>query len=291
MDWPFFLPAALHGRRYRRLHTVHGTDVFDMARRMKALAIRSARMFSGNFEVVANSRYTLEAFRTNFPHVAAEKTRHVLLGVGDEWLAPPMPVEEARRALNLPADKFVITTTARLVPRKNHLGILEAISRLPPDLKAKLCYLIVGPEGDADYVARLKSVIASTGVDARLMGVPDNQALRKIYAASDLFCLLGRQIAGGPVEGFGLVYLEAGGQGVPALAADTGGVKEVVLRRQNGLVVPAGDAAAATAALAELIGNPVLLADLRQGALQRAHHLSWRRCAAETYGLELGAGC
>jgi glycosyltransferase involved in cell wall biosynthesis len=54
----------------------------------------------------------------------------------------------------------------------------------------------------------------------------------------DLFVLASRE------EGLGLVVLEAMAMGVAVVAADVGGVHEIISSERNGLLVPAGDVAA-----------------------------------------------
>ena len=65
--------------------------------------------------------------------------------------------------------------------------------------------------------------------------------------AADLFLLTTE-----PPESFGIVLIEAMACGLPAIATDYPGVRAVVDEGETGLLVPAGDAGAVAAALAEL---------------------------------------
>jgi glycosyltransferase involved in cell wall biosynthesis len=86
------------------------------------------------------------------------------------------------------------------------------------------------------------------------------------------------------VEGFGLVYLEAGACDLPSVATAVGGVSEAVVSGRSGLVVwPTPEAIAA--AILRLADDEHGRAELGRGALAHACALSWERCAAETYGL------
>jgi len=71
-------------------------------------------------------------------------------------------------------------------------------------------------------------------------------------------------------ETFGLVALEAMAAGRPVVAARAGGLPEVVRDRESGLLVRPGDAAALRAALAAVLGDPLLRGRLARGALERA---------------------
>lgn len=289
MDWPFFLPVARFARSTRSLYTLHGTDVIDMAGWKKRIALTACRTFSGNFEVLANSAFTMELFLNRFPGVDKRQVRFVHLGVSDYWTQDLEKPSNERQSLALPEDKFVIATVARLVPRKNQLGLIRALNSLPPDQRNTICLLIIGPSVDADYAREVADAATESEVNIRLLGTVEKDILRRIYRASNLFCLWGKNLPGGPVEGFGLVFLEAGGQWLPSLASDVGAVKEVVTNDYSGLVVPCEDAAAFARALSELLSSPDLLRRLSLGARQRALDLSWRRCAASTYGVALSA--
>lgn len=76
-------------------------------------------------------------------------------------------------------------------------------------------------------------------------------------------------------EPFGLVGLEAAAMGVPAVAFDTGGIRQWLRHRVSGLLVPPrGGHVAFAEALAEVLGNPDLQARLSRGALAIASEMS-----------------
>ena len=67
-------------------------------------------------------------------------------------------------------------------------------------------------------------------------------------------------------EPFGLVGPEAMAYGKPVVAFDVGGVREWLVDRVNGLLVPRGDVPSLAAAIAELQMDPQLRARLGEGA-------------------------
>jgi glycosyltransferase involved in cell wall biosynthesis len=75
-------------------------------------------------------------------------------------------------------------------------------------------------------------------------------------------------------EPFGLVALEALACGVPVIASAVGGLKEIVLDGQCGLLVPPGDAAALARALCVLLADEPLRARLSASARLRAQHFT-----------------
>src|SRR5690606_17788186 len=72
------------------------------------------------------------------------------------------------------------------------------------------------------------------------------------------------------MESFGLSILEAMSFGCPAVSTAVGGVPEVVIHGESGLLAPRGDVAALAAALTTLIDNPDLRRALGQAAQRRA---------------------
>jgi glycosyltransferase involved in cell wall biosynthesis len=71
-------------------------------------------------------------------------------------------------------------------------------------------------------------------------------------------------------EGFGIAALEAMAAGLPVIASAVGGLKEAVIDRVTGLLVPPLDSNALAASLIELIKNPSLRASLGEAARERA---------------------
>ena len=286
-DWPFFIPLALaRGLTDARLVvTVHGTEINETQRPEKRLAIRLAGVFGPRVEITANSAYTHDLFRARFK-IPAERVRTVHLGVSDFWSGLRAERSKTRSALGLAPDAVTMVTVARLTKRKGHLATLAALSKLPPAVRKRLTWLVIGPDGEADHVDTLKVAIAASGCDVRLMGALPAQQIRDIYGASDFFCLNAMWDPSGRVEGFGLVYLEAAAAGLPSVATAVGGVADAVIDNETGLLVkPSADAIAD--AIAEMVMDGIKRTSLGKRAWTRARAMTWDRCAAGTYYLSL----
>jgi glycosyltransferase involved in cell wall biosynthesis len=289
VDWPFFIPLALARRltEARLVMTVHGTEINETQRPEKRLAIRLAGVFGPRMEVTANSDYTHDLFRARFK-IPAERVRTVHLGVSEFWFGPRAERTKTREAFGLTLDAVTMVTVARLTRRKGHLATLAALSKLPLAVRRRLTWLVIGPDGEAEYVYALRAAAAASDCDVRLLGALPSQQIRDIYGASDFFCLTGLQDPSGRVEGFGLVYLEAAAAGLPSVATAVGGVADAVIDNETGLLVaPSIDAMAG--AIAELTLDGVKRTSLGKRAWTRAHAMNWERCAAATYYLSLPA--
>jgi phosphatidyl-myo-inositol dimannoside synthase len=284
-DWPFFIPVALSRRltQARILMTVHGTEINETQTALKRLAIRATGVFGRRTNIAANSRYTRELFRERFA-IDAPRIRAISLGVSDFWFGPCNRRTATRAAFGIAADRIVIVTVARITRRKGHSATLAALSMLPNALCGGLTWLIIGPDGEDDYVKHLRRAVASTECDIRFLGTMSNEHIRDIYGAADFFCLTGVPDPSGRVEGFGLVYLEAAACGLPSVATAVGGVPDAVLGDETGLLVPPSIEEIARA-ITELAENADTRSVLAAGASAHARALSWERCAAETYDL------
>jgi glycosyltransferase involved in cell wall biosynthesis len=134
---------------------------------------------------------------------------------------------KVRASYNIPASAVVILTVGRLVRRK---GFDRVIQQLPALKAAGLeVYYLVAGRGAMEAELRQMATELKVADQVIFAGyVPDSQ-LAEFYAASDLFAMLTFFDAGSQsIEGFGIVYLEAGYFGKPVLAARVGGVEDAV---------------------------------------------------------------
>jgi glycosyltransferase involved in cell wall biosynthesis len=84
-------------------------------------------------------------------------------------------------------------------------------------------------------------------------------------------------------EGFGVACAEAMAHGRPVVASAVGGLLDLVVHEETGLLVPPRDVAALRSALDRLIGNPDLRRSFGAAARSRIReHFSWDRFAQET---------
>lgn len=174
----------------------------------------------------------------------------------------PMPRDEARRLLDLPADAPVLISVGGLVERKGFHRVIELL----PALRARwpgLRYLVVGgPSPEGDMGPDLRRQVAHLGLQdaVRFVGPVAPDQLRPLLSAADIFVLATRN------EGWANVFLEAMACGLPVVTTDVGGNAEVVCRPELGTVVPFGDAERLLAAIDAALAEPRDAAALRRYA-------------------------
>ncbi len=224
------------------------------------------------------SDYTREqVIRRGVPGTRVAK---ILAGVNPEQFAVlPEQVAMWRERLGLAEGEKVLLTVGRLIPRKGHAQVLKAL----PTVTARVGpvrYLIVGtgPEEQA-----LRKQAATLGQQVVFLGDIPNGDLPVLYGLADVFVMPSRELPGVPIEGFGLVYLEANLCGTPAVGGKTGGTADAILDGETGLLVDPERPEEIANALVKLIHDPHLAARLAQAGCDRVlRELTWDQVADRT---------
>lgn len=154
----------------------------------------------------------------------------------------------------------VIGAVARLVALKGIDVLLDALSRLE---RGSWCARIVG---DGPEEAPLRAMATRLGIDDRVVWLGERTRDETIRAlrGMDVVVVPSRE------EGLGLVALEAMACGRPVIASDVGGLTEVVVPEETGLLVPRGDPESLARALRHLVGSPALRNSMGRRGLERA---------------------
>ena len=151
-----------------------------------------------------------------------------------------------------PDDPFVILFVGSLVERKGVRYLIDALQVLPPHLPAQLAIIGDGPErpGLAEQVRR-------QGLERRvtLPGRVSEQELRRAYAAAHVLVLPAIVDTRGDTEGLGVVLLEAMTYGVPVIGSNLGGITDIIIDGETGLLVAPNEPDLLARALVSLIGD------------------------------------
>jgi glycosyltransferase involved in cell wall biosynthesis len=173
-------------------------------------------------------------------HVPRARLHVIPTGVAADDFPPVDPASRrsARLALGLRDTGAVVVYLGALSPEKDVGLAIEAVASLPD------VHLVVA--GDGPDRASLEAR-ATARVPGRVTFVGDVPNARPVLAAADVLVLPSR------TEGLPGVLIEAGLSGLPVVATDVGLVREIVVDGETGRLVPAGDATALAAALADVI--------------------------------------
>ena len=188
---------------------------------------------------------------------------------------PPAPKPRTHRVLSV----------GRLVPRKGVDLVIRALPQLAAAGFDDVELLIVGGGAEPGLLHADPEVRRLLDL-GRELGVAGKVTLRGQVPRGDmpgLFRSADAVVCTPWYEPFGIVPLEAMACGVPVVAAAVGGLQDTVLDHGTGLHVPPRDPEAIAGALAVLLGNPGLRAEMGSAGQVRARtRYSWDRVAAET---------
>jgi len=257
--------ATEHGRHEGRIHH-HPQDRIHAAER------RIARRADA---VITCSRFmrahVVEVFGLDPARVTA-----IPNGI-DPPAAPPPP--------RPPGNPPQILCVGRLVHEKGFQTALEALPLVHPAL-GDVRLLIAG---SGPYEPELRARARELGVEGHVLflGWTADPELARLYATADACAIPSLY------EPFGLVALEAMAAGCAVVAADTGGLREVV-PEGTGLRVRPSDAAGLAAAVSRLLADGALRERLSTAGSAHAAHFGWAgtaRVTAEVYDQAVpGAG-
>jgi glycosyltransferase involved in cell wall biosynthesis len=161
--------------------------------------------------------------------------------------------------------KPYILGIGRLVPQKGFDILIRAFERLE-DKSHDL--LIVG-EGSERVGLEQLAERSSARDRVRFLGIADHETAVSLFQGCAFFVLPSRQ------EPQGIVNLEAMASGKAVVASHVGGVPELVVDGETGLLVPAEDDAAMAAAMTRLIRDQALTQRLGCAGRARAENFDW----------------
>jgi phosphatidylinositol alpha-1,6-mannosyltransferase len=140
---------------------------------------------------------------------------------------------------DLPEDALILCSVGRQVRRKGFAWFAENVL---PRLPKHVVYVLAGEGPEAQAI---QEAARRAGASDRLfmIGRVDESDLGAVYRGSDLFVMPNIPIPG-DMEGFGVVMLEAGVNGLPTVASALEGITDVIESGVNGHLLEPMDAAA-----------------------------------------------
>jgi glycosyltransferase involved in cell wall biosynthesis len=168
-----------------------------------------------------------------------------------------------RRQWGIPEGAFVAGVVARLAPVKNHEMLLRAAQRLD-DFHVVLV-------GDGPARAALEALARELGIQPRVHFIGQLVSPISLHQFFDVSVLCSRN------EGFPNSLIEALAAQCPVVATPVGGVTEIIVDDESGLLVPVDDLDALAARLQSLRRDPALrgrLAGTGLGRVRAKYHQS-----------------
>lgn len=250
-----------------------------LIRRIVARIVRAAQL------IVVNSDYTRQGYEAM--GIALPSTAILTFGVDVHRFRPDLDTRGVRARYGLDGAR-VLLTVGRLVERKGHDVVIRALTRVR-EAVGPVRYLIAGSGPEE---ARLRALARDQGCEREVVfagRVPDED-LPGLYASCDVFVMPSRALPQRDgVEGFGIVFLEAGSAGKAAVGGRSGGIAEAVIDGETGCLVDPEDPAALASVLISLLQDPGRAREIGARARQRVEQLAAAYDARVTQIWQTGA--
>jgi glycosyltransferase involved in cell wall biosynthesis len=264
---------GLYGRALARLtgvpavvNTVHGLYAQPgdgLAKRAVVYGLERAAATCSDAELVQNPEDLPVLRKLGIP----EGKLHLLGNGVDLARFDPSAHPDARQALRAELgaadDEVLVGLVGRLVAEKGYREVFEAARRLRATHR-QVRFVVVGPEDldKADAITRRELDRAATEAGVTFLGLRDD--VERLYLAFDLYVLASHR------EGFPRSAMEAAAMGLPIVATDIRGCRQVVDHGSNGLLVPVREPSALAAAVGRLADDPALRHAMGRAARQKA---------------------
>lgn len=264
-------------------HTAHAVALAAMAaRRTSARMVLTRRT---TFQLRSNP-FTRWKYRRAAAMIAiSNRVKEMLVAGGiDETRIEVIPsgvpmgrevVPASRADLGVPTDAPLVVMVGALTREKDPLTFVRAVAAA----RARVSTIRALVVGDGPLRGAVESEIEACGVSDALRLTGHRTDADSIIAAADLLVLCSTE------EGLGSVLLDAMALGKPVVATDAGGIPEIVVHGETGLLVPVGDVRDMGDAIARVLVDRDLAAKLAAGALARAPRYSMDEVVARTVAL------
>ncbi|ULO05815.1 glycosyltransferase family 1 protein [Paenibacillus sp. 19GGS1-52] len=158
---------------------------------------------------------------------------------------------------------LLLLYVGRIAPEKDISTLALTMQKLPESMQSQVHWLIVG---DGPLLPELRAQAPS---NVTFTGYKHGEELAELYASADLF------VFPSSTETFGNVVLEAMASGLPVLAADAGGVRDLVVPGDSGIMVEPRSPEALVHAICTWGNQPVQLAAMGHEGRRLALGRSW----------------
>jgi glycosyltransferase involved in cell wall biosynthesis len=252
-------------KRTPLVHTEHGTrhsivpnKVIDLISRAYDHSIGARIVKSAKINIGVS-----EAAREFLKHLGAANAQVIYNGIDTSIFK--REDTNFRRKLGISSDAMVITFVGRLIYAKGVQDLISAFSKVK-DTAPQAKLLIVG---DGPYRVELEKLAHQTDCHSSILflGQKNQAELVEILSTTDIF------VNPSYSEGLPTSVMEAASIGLPLIATDVGGTREIITTDKTGILVEARDVGQLAEELCLLLAN----AELREKLGENARILAERK--------------
>lgn len=171
------------------------------------------------------------------------------------------------------ANEFRLICGTRVTPRKGIRFLIQAMDVLA--VKYPQIRLVVVGEGDEKQ--SLENLVRGIGLSDKVnfLGFVPREKAAEYYGRGDVY------VSPSLNEGMANFMLECMALGMPIVATDVGGTRELLTEGENGLIIKVGDYADIAEKIEYLLQNPDLKEKMGKASRERAEKMSWENVAKQ----------
>ncbi len=246
------------------VNTVHGlyaTEDDPWIRRAVVYTLEAVASRFSDAELVQNAEDMATMRRW---HLASARTTQLLGNGVDLTRFSPQAVSDRQRqqwrdTWGVDDDTVVVGTVGRLVAEKGYPELFDAVSGLAPSIR-----LVVVGGDDPDKPDALDADLVRRAEADGVLLLGHRHDVDRLLGAFDIFVLASHR------EGVPRAAMEAAASGVPVIATDIRGCRQVVEDGVTGRLIPVRDAGALREAIVALARDPARRREMGQAAAAKA---------------------
>jgi glycosyltransferase involved in cell wall biosynthesis len=255
------IPIAARQAGFKHvLGTFHVDSTCDVDRERSGIVHRTLEWFSNRalHKAIAVSESTRRDWirRTG---IAESRVVTIHNGIDPELFQRHDVQSAAKKKLGLPPDATIIGGVGRLSAAKGFAYLIEAVALL----RASYPNTMVALAGTGPSRSQLEDLASRLAVSDRVAFLGFRSDINEVLDACDVFVMPSLS------ETLGYALLEAMAHGLPTVGTKVGGIPEVILPMETGLLVPPRDAVSLAAAIKTLLDSSDLRKRLGCAARER----------------------
>jgi glycosyltransferase involved in cell wall biosynthesis len=253
---------AARWSRVAAIHTFHGVHYSTYSPLGRRLYLALERGLSRSTHTIINVSASQHAEGLGLRLFRPEQGAVIVNGVDlDEMERRIVQWTIRRETLGLTTDDFIIGNISRFDPIKQIELLVETVQLLKP----RLPHLVLVLAGGGKDEERIRQLVFEKGLQQSVIFTGSLPNAAHLYPVFDLYTAVSRK------EGLPLSLVEAMAAGLPVVATDVSGHRDVVVHGETGMLVPPGDTSALAEAIASLASDPARCKAMGETGRWRAH--------------------
>lgn len=230
----------------------------DLSKYQPSTVNKLIKFFASHYIAVSHDRLSLLTKNLQLPN---SKCSVVHGGAHIDEIPDNVSIKNARNALNITENEIVLLSIGHLGAIKGHQDTIEALSKLTKDHPNT--HLYIAGDGTPAEKKILLDLASTLKISQYVTFLGQVSNAPSWIEACDIF------VQPSIEEAFGLVFVEAGAKAKPVIATAVGGIKEIIVSEETGILVPPANPEQLSIALATLINSKSLRIKYGESAFKR----------------------